>query len=144
MELNATNLTGSLLSTNLTTVTFHGEQLLLPPDISPIQSIACKFRNELFICISIHFTVPIVEFLRKRYIFRQSQGSVLIPVRRSHSNGILALHWTTNRIFGTEQQDSLSEQLDQQLHSDPYQAERDQIIGEDIDWGSGRRVFCLT
>nr|XP_018671881.1 G-protein coupled receptor 98-like isoform X2 [Ciona intestinalis] len=61
----------------------------------------------------------IVEFVRKRHMFRQSDGNSLIPVRRSDAHGMVALQWQTYPIVD----------------------EITQSNNQEVDWGSGILTF---
>ena len=87
-------------------------------------------------------SATVVEFLRKRYLFRQSQGSAFIPVRRSRADELLVLHWITQPIIEdimTQQSYSSSDGM-----RSPRSPKSPMFGSEDIDWGSGNILpFCI-
>ena len=97
-----------------------------------------------------------VEFVRKRYLFRQSQPSALITVKRSSSEGPCTVQWQSVNLHPLfmDNYSPIRARLDTTMSSTGFSEHDDQsmitsqghrsvgsigdVLDEDqIDWGSG-------
>lgn len=107
--------------------------------IFPVPTLKWVLLNDPLQLPKISYKLPetYVEFLRKRHHFAQSQGSALVPVHRSDTDGILILRYETTNISQRAAKRSISAQRERRSSSSDEDEMQQAYASEDIDWGEG-------